>query len=271
MCDYFVKDIHKNMHQKQKSDKRLLQSITRAEDILSLFIQEKHPLGISDFARKLGLAKTTIQGIVNTLTALHYLEQDPVSSKYRLGARLFQLGLTYAANMDMLSTIRVWIERLSFQFSEPVNVGMLVGKRVLVLFRAEPDKNSRTFPHQGSVIPAHTTAIGKMLFAHMSEDRLRKTLEGYDYTALTENSITGPEQFMKELEQVRREGVSFDNEENFIGLAGIGGPIYNHTGQVIAAFALTGDAEHIGRTRDAIISEVRFTSKEISSQFGWKK
>ncbi len=258
------------MNQKEKSDKRLIQSIQRAEDIMALFIEEKHTLGISDFSRRLGLPKTTIQGIVNTLAELRYLEQDPLTSRYRLGARLFQLGMSYATNMDMLTIARVWIERLCFQYREPVNVGMLVGRRVLILFRAEPDRSMKTFPSSGSVIPAHTTCIGKILFANMSEQKLEEFLADYRFEALTANSITSRERFLDELARVRVEGISYDNEENFTGMAGIGGPIFNHAGQVIAAFAVTGDAEHIRRDREAIISEIRFTSREISSQFGWK-
>ena len=258
------------MQQKEKYDRRLIQSIQRAEDILSLFMEEKRVLGISDFAQKLSLPKTTIQGIVNTLVALHYLEKDPLTSKYRLGARLFQLGMSYATNMDMLTITRVWLERLCFQFREPVNVGMLVGKRVIILFRAEPETRFTSFPQAGSVIPAHTTCIGKLLFAFMNDERREEMLEGYNFEALTPNSITDRKSFLHELEQVRKDGISYDREENFTGMAGIGGPIYNHTGQVIAAFAITGDAEHLKREHDTIINEVRATSKEISMQFGFK-
>jgi hypothetical protein len=31
--------------------------------------------------------------------------------------------------MNMLTTARVWMEQLSFKFREPVNVGILVGKK----------------------------------------------------------------------------------------------------------------------------------------------
>ena len=258
------------MHQNEKNDRRLIQSIQRAEDILSLFIEEKNPLGISDFAQRLSLPKTTIQGIVNTLASLHYLEKDHLSSKYRLGARLFQLGMSYATNMDMLTITRVWLERLCFQFREPVNFGMLVGKRVIILFRVEPGTRANSFPQAGTVIPAHTTCIGKLLFAFMNDERRNEVLEDYTFEALTPNSISDRETFIRELEQVRKEGISYEREENLAGMAGIGGPVYNHRGQVIAAFAITGDAEHLKKEHEAVINEVKATSKEISSQFGFK-
>jgi IclR family transcriptional regulator, KDG regulon repressor len=256
--------------QKKQKDSRLIQSIQRAGGILNLFTSENQPLGITDFSERLGLPKTTIQGIVNTLASMEYLEKDPSSARYRLGPRLFQLGLSYATNLDMINTARVWMERLCFQFREPVNVGMLVGSRVLVLFRVEPDNRFTPFPQTGSIIPAHTTCIGKILFAFMPPDRSDILLENYHFDRLTDNTITSKDAFLNELAAVRETGISFDNEENFIGLAGIGGPIFNHTGQVNAAFTVTGNAEHINSIREEIIKEVTYTSRQVSSQFGYR-
>jgi DNA-binding IclR family transcriptional regulator len=257
------------MNSNTKNNKKIIQSVQRAGEILSLYIDNKN-LGISDLARSLSLPKTTIQGLVTTLAQMNYLEKDPFTGKYRLGPRLFQLGMSYAANMDMLTTARVWMERLSFKFREPVNVGMLVGKKALILFRAEPDKNFKTFPQAGTVIPIHSSCIGKILFAGMTPQRLEEALKDYIFEPLTENTITSREEFLKELEQVRNDWISFDREENFIGMAGIGGPIFNHSGHIIAAFVLTGNADRINEMRESIIKEVKNTSKEISAQFGFR-
>ena len=53
--------------------RRLIQSVKRATDILNIFVHEKAAQGITDLSRHLGLAKTTIQSIVQTLEALNYL------------------------------------------------------------------------------------------------------------------------------------------------------------------------------------------------------
>ncbi len=64
--------------------------------------------------------------------------------------------------------------------------------------------------------------------------------------------------------------MSFDNQENINGLAGIGGPIRNHTGNVIAAFAITGNAKNILANREEMVKAVKYTSDEISAQLGYK-
>jgi len=257
------------MTEKEKYEHRMIQSIQRASKILDLFIGEKNPLGISDFAQKLNLPKTTIQGIVTTLMELRLLEKDRHSAKYRLGTKLFQLGMSYATSMDIMTLARVWMERLCFKYRAAVNVGMLVGSQVLIIFRVEPDKRFMTFPQSGSLIPAHTSSIGKILFAHMRREKREEILAGYSFDRLTENSIETIERYRQELETVREKGIAFDNEENIIGLAGIGGPIFNFTGQVIAAFAVSGEASHINECREEIITEVKNTSREVSRQLGY--
>jgi len=253
---------------KMKQNKRLIQSIKRASDILGLFINEKKPLGITEFSRKLGLAKTTIASIVSTLEALGYLEKDPFSGKYRLGPQLFQLGMKCATNMDLVTIGRAWMERLCFQFMEPVNVGMLVGDKVTIVMRVEPENRYMVFPQAGSVIPIHSTCIGKMLLAHMDSTRRGLILAQCRFERFTEHTIISLTRFLHEIEQIRQTGVSFDNQESIMGLAGIGGPIFNHTGQVIAAFAITGNPENIAKRRKEIVEAIRFTSRQVSSQLG---
>ena len=251
-----------------EKNRRLIQSISRASDILTIFVNERKPLGITEFANRLHLPKTTIQSIVQTLEALGYLEKDPSLQKYRLGPMVFQLGMKYATNMDLVTIGRVWAERLCFQFRQPVNIGMLVGDRVVIVMRVEPENRFMTYPQAGSVIPIHTTCIGKMLFAFLERSKADPILDNYTFDRLTPNSITDPEEFSRELAKVREEKISYDNQESVSGLAGIGGPIFNHTGQVIAAFALTGDTEVIDKGSEAIVNAVKDTSIQISMQLG---
>lgn len=254
-----------------QAEPRLIQSIKRASDILGLFINERKPLGITEFSKRLGLPKTTIMSIVKTLDAIGYLEKDPTTGRYRLGPQILQLGMKCATNMDVLSIGRAWIERLCFQFREPVNVGTLVGDKVVIIMRIEPENRYMVFPQAGSVIPSHSTCIGKLIFAYMDPAKREELLATYQFDKLTANTIDTKEKFLVELEQVKANGISFDNQESINGLAGIGGPIFNHTGMLVAAFVLTGNPENITKRRDDIIAAVRFTSAQISAQMGYQE
>lgn len=250
-------------------ERRLIQSIKRASDILGLFIVEQKPLGITEFSKRLGLPKTTIASIVQTLDALQFLEKDPTSGRYRLGPQIFQLGMQCASSMDVITTGRAWIERLCFQFRESVNVGTLVGDKATIVMRIEPENHFMVFPHAGPIIPLHSTCIGKLLVAFMEETRRTSILSEYVFEKFTDNTISSEAQFTAELETVRTTGIGFDKQETIAGMAGIGGPVINHAGAVVAAFAVTGNAENIMRQREDIIAAVRFTTHRLSSQLGF--
>ena len=253
-----------------KKPRRLIQSIQRAGDILDLFIRENDSIGITRIAERVDLPKTTAQGIVQTLEALEFLEKDRKDLTYRLGPKVFRLGMQYAAGMDIVTIGKVWMERLSFQFREPVNVGMLVDDKVVVLLRVDPENQFMSFPQAGSIIPLHTTCIGKILFANMDERKRRSILSDYHFERFTPNTISSMDAFEDALQSVREEGISFENQESVPGMAGIGAPIFNHTNTVIAAFTITGDADNIDRQREKIIEAVRYTSRELSRSLGYR-
>ena len=250
---------------------KLIQSIQRAADILELFLDEDNVLGISDFAERLNLPKTTIQGIVRTLASLNYLEKDLHSAKYRLGPILLHLGFKYAKNMDLISESMVWIERLSFRFRMTVNVCIRVGNKVLVLYCVEPKERFSTFFNTGAPIDIHTTASGKVLYAFMEKKLRDRALASYEFRQFSPNTITNKEDFITELEKVKREGYACSVEEGMTPTTSIGAPIFNNTGKVLAAFAMIGKPEEIERVFDEILHEIKKTSIEISKRLGYLK
>lgn len=255
----------------ENKPKRLIQSIKRSSDILELFLKEKKPLGITEFSQRLSLSKNTIQSIVNTLVGLNYLERDRNTKKYRLGPMLFRLGIVYAESIDFINQSRVWLERLCYKFNIPVNVGILSYDKVIVLARIEPAMgffmaSSRT----GSFMPALNSSLGKMLYAFMDKQKLQEIIDSLKLESYTDKSITSPKAFMKELEQIRKDMVSFDNEELLKGTACIAGPIFNQNREILAAFSVAGEADVIYKNKKSIIDEIKYTSMEISKMFGYE-
>ncbi|MCP4136800.1 MAG: IclR family transcriptional regulator [bacterium] len=248
---------------------KYIQSIKKATDILRLFMKERNPLSLTDFSQKLSIPKTTVLGIVQTMVGLNLLEKDSQTSRYSLGPLLFQLGMRYAANIDLLTVAKVWMERLCLMFNEPVNAGFLINSRISIIFRVEPEKEFSTLPLKGAIIPSHTSCVGKSYFAFMDSERRDKLLKDYSFDPVTRNSITSRQQFEEELEKVRETGVAFENEENIPGLSGIGAPIFNHIGDVIVGFAVSGDTANINKQRKKIIEEVLYTSRNVSAHFGY--
>lgn len=249
---------------------KLIQSVQRAAAILELFLTSEGSLGITDFSRKLELPKATVAGLVATLEAGGYLEQEPEGGKYRLGPTVLHLGVHYSANMDIVTLGRAWIERLCFQFGATVNVGMLIGNQLVLIMRAEPKKGYMVFPQAGSILPFHSSCIGKLLLASLDAERRQELLAACSFERFTPKTITSRKAFAEELRRVEESDLAFEDEESIGGLAGVGGPIRNHRGEMIAAFVLNGSPDFIAGRKQEIIEAIRLTSREVSAQLGYR-
>lgn len=250
---------------------KLIQSVQRAMGILELFLEGDSPLGITDFAKRLGLPKATVAGLAATLESRGYLEQESAGGKYRLGPTLLNLGVHYSVNMDIVRLGRAWIERLCFQFMATVNVGLLIGDQIVLIMRAEPKKGYMVFPQAGSIIPIHSSCIGKAILAYLEPERRDELLAHCEFERFTPRTISNRKAFLSDIRTVRESGLSFEDEESIGGLSGIGGPIFNQRGEVVASFALNGSPAFIaGRGRE-IGEAVRLTSRQVSAQLGYRE
>ena len=254
----------------KKSQGRIIQSVERSINALKLFLKDEEEFGIKDFARELNLPKPTIYSLVNTLTAHELLEQNPINSKYRLGPVLFRLGLQYLRQSDVLTTVGVHLERLCYKFGKSVNLCMLVGGQVVVVFKADPEQTVVAYPEVGSMVPIHNTANGKVLLAHTDSDTLESILTDHSFPQSTPTTITDEAQFRSELDRVRKQGLGFSRGEGLSGIHAIAGPIYNHRDRVIASFAISGKADFFKENEDRLVGEVKKTAQAISRQLGYK-
>ena len=252
----------------KKSQGRIIQSVERAINALKLFLGNEEELGIKDFARELDLPKPTIYGLINTLTAHELLEQNPKNAKYHLGPVLLRLGLQYARQSDLLTTVRVHAERLCYKFGKSVNLCMLVGGQVVVVYKVEPDQAVIAYPEVGSVISIHNTANGKMLLAHAAPETQGEILAEHNH--LESGGDTSPADFHAELVRIKKEKISFSQGEGISGAHAISGPIYNHRNQVVAAFAISGKERFFKENQDRVVGDVKKTAQAISNHLGYK-
>jgi DNA-binding IclR family transcriptional regulator len=249
---------------------KTINSLVKAVNILKLYLEEDKSLGITEFSRALDIPKPTVQNIVSTLEENGLLERDPMTRGYRLGPVIFQLGMQYANSMDLTMIARVWLEKLCHQYGEMSQAGIIMGERIVVVMKVEPDANYMVFPQTGSVIPPHSTAIGKVLLAWMSAVLRDRILAGCTFTKFTDKTIGSREDYLKELEKVKKDGVALDFQESINGLSCIAGPVFNNKNECMAAVSLSGNATKIESRRDEIGDAVKYICYRISEQMGYR-
>jgi IclR family KDG regulon transcriptional repressor len=222
-----------------------VQSVERAIAILKSFSIERPERGVGELGRELGLHKSTVSRLMQTLERGGLLARDPETKRYRLGTDLIGLASQVISYMDVREVARPFLRRLAENCQESVNLVVLEGEHVINLEQFVPAaRQVKNIGRVGRRMCAHCTAAGKVMLAHLSPTSLDRMLAA-ELLRFTVNTITDPDELRQELAQVGERGYAVTREELEEGLNAIAAPIYDHTGQAVAAVSVAGPAYRI--------------------------
>src|SRR6476659_505586 len=143
-----------------------IQSVDRAARILKALASGPRRLGVSQLADQLGMTRPTVHGLLQTLQAHGFVEQDPDSDKYQLGAGLLHLGNSYLDLNELRGRSIVHAERLAARAQAAVRVGVMHGPTVIVVHHVfRPDAAFQVL-EVGAQLPLHASALGKAMLAY---------------------------------------------------------------------------------------------------------
>jgi DNA-binding IclR family transcriptional regulator len=247
-----------------------IQSIERAATILRLLSGRNRRLGVVDIAGEMGLSKGTVHGLLRTLTSVGFVEQDAESGKYQLGAALLHMGSSYLDGNELRTRALNWSDSLATRTREAVRIGTLHEQRVLVVHHVfRPDDTLQTLD-VGSLLPAHATALGKVLLAHHPYVASALAADGL-LEAYTPATITDPVRLERELARVRGQGWAADIGELAPGQVSYAAPIVDRRGMTVGAMGIFGPPERLlaaRQPRGDLLAYVREAARAVSRELG---
>jgi DNA-binding IclR family transcriptional regulator len=248
----------------------LVQSVERAAAILRLLAGEPDPVALSRIADAVGLAKGTTHGLLQTLLAVGFAEQDPNSAGYRIAPAVFRLGAP-RIDLNLLRSRAInWTDALAARSGETTQVAAFRDGRVVTVHYLVPPNATGKALGGGPETPLHASALGKILLAH--DVGAYRSIGGITLDPLTFHTITDKVRLERELARVRDEGWAVDVEELAPDMAAIAAPIRDHRGSVAAAVGIGGHRDRIcdtrGRPRQALITLVVGAGRSISRELG---
>jgi DNA-binding IclR family transcriptional regulator len=248
---------------------RTIQSIERAAAILRLLSGRTHRLGVVDLAGELGLPKGTVHGLLRTLQHVGFVEQDPDSGKYQLGAALLHMGSSYLDGNELRTRALNWSDSLASHTHESVRIGTLHEGQVLIVHHVfRPDDSLQTLD-VGSLLPAHATALGKILLANHPYAAAEVSRAGL--ASFTDATITDPERLERELARVRERGWAADIGELHVGQVSCAAPILDRRGVTVGAMGVFGPPERLlaaRQPRGDLLAHVREAARAVSRELG---
>jgi DNA-binding IclR family transcriptional regulator len=248
---------------------RNIQSIERAAAILRLLSGRTRRLGVVDLAGELGLPKGTVHGLLRTLQHVGFVEQDEETGKYQLGAALLHMGSSYLDGNELRTRALNWSDSLAARTHESVRIGTLHEGQVLIVHHVfRPDDSLQTLD-VGALLPAHASALGKILLAdhpYVAGELARNGLE-----AFTPATITEADALERELERVRKRGWAADIGELVNGEVSCAAPIIDRRGVTVGAMGVSGPPDRLlaaRQPRGDLVAFVREAARAVSRELG---
>lgn len=215
-----------------------MQLVERTLDVLLTLSKESDGLSVSELAEKINLPSSTTHRILNALKKRHFVMQLSESKKYRLGYKVLTLSSNMIKEDNLALTAKPFMKELALKINKTVALCVIESESLICLDYVESKDTSMFMVRTGFAMPPHATSAGKAIQAFMPIDIVQRIyLSNHD--KLTSNTKTDLEEFMKELEQVRKEGYAISDEELQLGVQGAASPIFDFNKRVIGAVSFT--------------------------------
>jgi len=231
-----------------------------ASAILNAFTSATRSMTLSEISRASGLAKSTVHRVAARLVDIGAL--DKRDDYYSIGMGMFALG-ALSAEMTLREIAMPHLEALHMRTGQTVHLAVLRGRSVIYLEKLRAPGAHRSPSAIGGDMPAHATAVGKVLLAAEPDTALDLWFETR-LAAVTPRTITDPRRLRTEVDTVRAQGFAVEREEAAVGLACIAAPIRVH-GSTVAALSVAFPASSDeSRVRDPLRATATNISRSVT-------
>ncbi|MBV9543862.1 MAG: IclR family transcriptional regulator [Chloroflexi bacterium] len=243
-------------------------AVRHAAAVLGTFSVAEPFLGVNEIARRVGLNRSTVSRLLQTLQELGFVACHEPTGRYRLGLRIAELAGIALAGLDLRDVAQVHLRRLNLITRETINLAVWDTDAAVIIDHCPGLEPIKALGWVGRRHPGHCTSVGKVLLAFSDEpDRLAPTSDALQ--TYTSRTVTDPERLQLELEEVRRTGLGVNRAEFQDGLNALAAPVWNHESRVQAAVGLAGPAYRLTDTQIAELTpRVQETALAISRELG---
>ena len=242
----------------------MIQAIDRAAKVLALLQGARH-LGITDLAAALDLPPSTVHGIVSSLREHGLVAQERGGQRYMLGPTLLALSNVYLDTLDVRSRAMRWTQDLARRTGMAVRLGAPHFNDVLVIHHVlRPDEGPQML-ETGMAVPAHASAMGKVLLAH--DPLFQRSVFATGLRSLTGDTVTDPVALAALLPGIAEHGFAAEIDEAVLGESSLAAPVSDARDDIVAAVAVVFPTAD-GPAPDSVLHALRDAARNISRELG---
>lgn len=220
--------------------KDILKTLDNGLLVISHLAKTNSPISVTELAKQVGINKSTIFRILNTLEKRGFVNQYDDSS-YGLRVEEFQMiADKFDSKTSLLRIARSEIEKASQKCQETITLSSLVGNEAQCIDKVDSNASVHVTHMVGRFSPLYAAATGKAILAFLPEKKLMDYLEDISFEQITDTTITTKSKLINELNETRSLGYATSHGELDIGVSAVAAPIFNRDGDVIGAVSVLG-------------------------------
>jgi DNA-binding IclR family transcriptional regulator len=232
-------------------------------------LAHRGPMQLSEIARELQIAKSTIHRIAAVLLERAWVIRDG-EGRYDLGIRALRLG-SAASQLPIVTAFRSVAAEFLDEHDETVVLAVIDGDESLLIAMEETSQPVRYVTHVGSKTPAFASASGRVVLATYPATMVESLWAGRPLVTPTGRRLNGLTELQRILAEVRAQGHAENNGETAHGLYAASVPIVNNSHTALAAFTTLIPAPRVSEPerRHAILASLHDMGRRLSDLAAW--
>jgi DNA-binding IclR family transcriptional regulator len=230
-----------------------LKSLLKVVAILDAFSTSQRSLSLAEISATTGFPRSTAHRLAASMRDAGLLDQDGQRDRYRLGLKLFELGNTVLANMDLHREARPFVDALSQVTGHLVHLAVFDGQQAIVIHRVAADSGTPLTLIEAA--PVHCTSVGKAILAFQPAAKIDAVVAG-GLKRFTDTTIVDGRKLKSELKAIRTRGYSIDEGEHQPGIRCVGAPVHDRAGRVVAGISVSGPARRLKKDQMADLAKI---------------
>lgn len=247
----------------------LVPAVERAARLLDHLAAATRAQPLAELAKALSLPKSSLHGLLHTLTVLGLTMRD-ARGEYALGPKALHWAQAFERQSNVIAAFNEAAQAFDALRDETIMLAVLDGSDVLYLACRAGDRALGVNFRVGGRFPACFTSSGKAMLATLPAGHVGELLGPAQPWPLTRHSVANLAELEKQLQAVRQRGYAVDDEETAEGMHCFGAPVHAAgRREAVAAVAVSLIKASTTPAREAeVVAAITALAADVSRRLG---
>lgn len=241
-------------------------SLAKGIRVLRAFDETHTEMGLSEIAARIGMEKSAVQRLANTLFQEGMLDKDPVTRRFRPSHAWLEMAYCYSWSDPLIAAALPKLIDLLAELDQTINLAELSGDHIIYVSRLPVKRTYFAASIVGRRLPALSTSAGRSILATFPRAEREAAVREWPLRPFTAKTTMDRGEIMARVEEAAEQGYAISRDQMILNEIGIAAPIINADGRAAAAIqcsvsALSFDNEAL---RQKILPALLDTTRAIA-------